>query len=688
LLFCAATAIASPAQLLTTLASFDGTNGANPQNVTLIQGTDGDFYGTTYYGGSSNNGTVFKITTGGTLTTLYSFCSQTNCSDGYWPSAGLIQAKDGNFYGTTVTGGNARYGGTIFKITPEGTLTTLYSFCAQTSCVDGQGPEAVLLQGSDGNFYGTTAGGGNANNGTIFKITPSGTLTTLYSFCATNASCPDGGYPTAGLIQASDGNFYGTTESGGLSSYACFARYGCGTVFKITPSGTLTTLYTFCSQPNCGDGLNPIAGLVQAADGNLYGTTFGIEESPGPPNPCGTVFSTTLSGTLKTLWNFNNSGGYGCFLEAGLLPTSNEHFYGSTGGTIFEVTSAGQITLLYEFGKAGIDNDSDAGGLVQGTDGKLYGTTAFGGSSNNCLNGQTCGTVFSLTLESLASFSPTNVAFSPQILATTSAPSTVQVTNTGALPLTLSNISISGANAGDFGQSNTCPPSLANAESCQIKVTFTPTAGGNRSAALVVTDNAPGSPQSVALTGTLEDFSVTASSSSTQTVTPGQVANYSVTVSPLSGFNQTVSFSCSGAPAQSTCSVSPASVKLDGSNPAPVAVAVTTAGNSARLAHPAGFQSIGARAALWFALFGVSGLVLLGGSGSRSRRQRSLFNVLACLCLFSLAVTFSACGGGGAGTGSGVTGTPAGSYNLTVTGTFTAGSANLAHTAKLTLVVQ
>jgi uncharacterized repeat protein (TIGR03803 family) len=245
LLVCAATAIAAPAQAFNTLADFDFTNGAFPYYMSLVQGADGNFYGTTVEGGTIGAGTVFKITPTGTLTTLYSFCSQTNCSDGYDPFGGLVQATDGNFYGTTYTGG-ANGGGTIFKITPAGKLTTLHSFCSQT-CADGDNPIAALIQATDGNFYGTTEFGGANADGTVFKITPAGKLTTLYSFCSPT-DCTDGANPYAGVTQATDGNFYGTAPYGGA--------YGAGTVFKITAGGKLTTLHSFDSD----DGASPYGG--------------------------------------------------------------------------------------------------------------------------------------------------------------------------------------------------------------------------------------------------------------------------------------------------------------------------------------------------------------------------------------------------------------------------------------------
>jgi uncharacterized repeat protein (TIGR03803 family) len=266
------------AQTLTTLHSFNGLDGEDPE-AALVQGTDGNWYGTTSGAGpGGSNGTVFKITPGGTLTELYSFCPNSVCPQGLWP-LGLVQATNGYFYGTTAGNADGDYCspgvgrifcGTVFVITPScpdwacGTLTTLYTFCSQVAvgvgpslvCTDGEIPRAGLVQAADGELYGTTAGGGADNYGTVFKITPSGTLTTLYSFCSQPANdvCTDGAVPEAGLVQAADGNFYGTTEYGGAHSS--------GTVFRITPSGTLTTLYSFCSQSFCTDGYGPVAGLV------------------------------------------------------------------------------------------------------------------------------------------------------------------------------------------------------------------------------------------------------------------------------------------------------------------------------------------------------------------------------------------------------------------------------------------
>jgi uncharacterized repeat protein (TIGR03803 family) len=391
LILCVTQGVLASAQTFTTLHSFSGSDGdgASP-TAAVILGTDGNFYGTTYTGGANSQGTVFKVTPGGALTTLYSFCAQSGCADGAQAASGLVQGSDGNFYGTTRIGG-AHNDGTVFKMTPSGTLTTLYSFCEEGfPCYDGQTPEAGLVQGTDGNFYGTTYFGGAEGNGTVFKITPAGTLTTLYSFREGNGSGAT--LPQAGLVQGTDGNFYGTTYHGG-TGYHPF-----GTVFKITPLfGTLTTLYNFCDQKGCPDGENPEAGLVQGTDGNFYGTT----PTGGAYND-GTVFEMTPSGTLTTLYSFcsQNNCADGNRPVAGLIQASDGNFYGTTqngggAGTVFQITSAGTLTTLHSF--AGSDGANPQAALVQAPDGSFYGTTEAGGANNY-------GTVFSLTL--LASPTP------------------------------------------------------------------------------------------------------------------------------------------------------------------------------------------------------------------------------------------------------------------------------------------
>jgi len=363
------------AQTFTTLLSFDGSDGANSA-AGLIRATDGNFYGTTSGGGAHSNGTIFRITPAGGLTTLYSFCSQSGCSDGYDPLGALIQAANGNLYGTTESG-------SVFRITLNGSFTTLGG-------TGGQYPSAGLMQGTNGNFYGTTARGGpntctlrpgyKVSCGTIFKITPSGTVTTLASL--DQASGFD---PLSPLIQAADGNFYGTTSRGG-------ANYpGFGTVFQVTPTGTLTVLHSFDGT----DGELCLAGLVQGTDGNFYGTTsFGGAN----PNFGGTVFKITPTGTLTTLHSFGSGDGTGA--SAALIQGTDGNFYGTTSGygvsntgTVFKITPSGALTTLFTFD--GTDGELPYSTLVDGSNGDLYGTTEFGANSA-CSEG--CGTIFSLSV--------------------------------------------------------------------------------------------------------------------------------------------------------------------------------------------------------------------------------------------------------------------------------------------------
>ncbi len=384
-LLCAAAATRSPAQTYTTLLDFDGTNGAGPKYMAFIQGKDGNLYGTTEGGGATFGGTVFKVTPTGTLTTLYSFCPLINpCPDGADPVAGLVLGTDGKFYGTLYYGGNetACYDsgcGAVFSITPEGTVTTLHVF----DYTDGAYPEGALVQGANGIFYGTTQGGGANGYGTVFSITPGGTLTTLHSFDYT-----DGAYPEGALVQGTNGIFYGTTYEGG--SNACRPE-GCGTVFSITSAGTLTTLHDFAGEPT--EGANPATALVQAANGIFYGTTVS-----GGPNNYGTVFSISSAGTLTTLYSFcsqsNCTDGYAP--SSPLVQATNGTFYGETYGggandyygTLFSITSGGTLTTLYSYGNPG--TFSPEGGLFQATNGTLYGTTLAGSVTG------VDGTIFSL----------------------------------------------------------------------------------------------------------------------------------------------------------------------------------------------------------------------------------------------------------------------------------------------------
>jgi uncharacterized repeat protein (TIGR03803 family) len=241
LIFSLATAIMSEAQTYNVLARLVSGDGVLP--TSLVQGVDGDFYGIGLQGGHNAGGSIFKVTSAGTVIPLYIFCVHELCKDGKSPN-GLVLASDGNFYGTTRSGGAAN-AGSIFQVTTAGTVSTLYNFCpSRQSCTDGVFPEGELIQGSDGDLYGTTFIGGNHDGGTVFKITLSGVFTSLYSFCSQSPNCADGQAPTAGLVEATNGMFYGTTSQGGVNSGDSCGS-GCGTLFRISPAGKLTTLYNF-----------------------------------------------------------------------------------------------------------------------------------------------------------------------------------------------------------------------------------------------------------------------------------------------------------------------------------------------------------------------------------------------------------------------------------------------------------
>ena len=398
ILFCAATTYAKTQVHCTKLLDFTGPNGYYPN--ALVQGTDGNLYGSTF--GSIigppghhtfSGGTIFRMTPAGQQTVLYTFCAQANCPDGDGPSSHMVLATDKNFYGTTSYGGAhsspSVFGGTFFKVTKGGALTTLYSFCALANCADGSYP-GQLIQGADGNFYGTTIQGGANASGTVFKITPRGTLTTLYSFCSLT-NCADGsnahdGGVAVGLFQATDGSFYGTTAGGGAN--------GGGTVFKITPQGTLTTLYSFCSQANCADGDGPLGGVTQATDGNFYGTTYA--GGSAPVNYGGTVFKITPEGKLTSLHTFCTQTGCpdGYYPATVPIQGTDGNLYGTTAGTDFNISTAGTFQTLHNIPNTYANPNTT---LVQATNGIFYGTTPQGGGAG-------LGTAYNMAVVGLGPF--------------------------------------------------------------------------------------------------------------------------------------------------------------------------------------------------------------------------------------------------------------------------------------------
>lgn len=352
-------------------------DGANPFGA-LIQASDGNFYGMTTLGGISGNGTVIKVSPSGAVTVIHTFGGGT--ADGSQPYGSLIQASDGNMYGMTFQGG-ANGTGTVFKVTLAGVVNVIYSFGANGPN-DGARPNGSFIQASDGSLYGTTVYGGANNNGTVFKITTAGVEQVVYSFGALGSN--DGANPYGSLVQASDGNFYAMTFSGGVN--------GNGAVVRVTPAGTEQVIHSF-GGPISGDGANPYGSLIQASDGNLYGMT-----NKGGANHAGAVIQVTLAGVAKVIHSFSGGTTDGAQPYGSLIQASDGNLYGTTylggasgNGTAFQVTLAGAEKLIYSFGANGpADGANPYGDLVQASDWNLYGMTVHGGGVTSN------GTVFKL----------------------------------------------------------------------------------------------------------------------------------------------------------------------------------------------------------------------------------------------------------------------------------------------------
>jgi uncharacterized repeat protein (TIGR03803 family) len=377
------------AQVFTKVTDFNGTNGGNPLAMSLAQGSDGKLYGTTWKGGANSLGTVFNLK-GGTVKVLHSFSGV--APDGDTPDAGLVLATDGKFYGATERGGGGM--GTVFSITSGGVFANLHTF----NGVDGASPVAPLIQARTGWFYGTTSNGAGAGGGSAFKINTMGAISTVYSFGANGPS--DGIFPYAPLIQGSDGNFYGTTEFGGGNP--C----NCGAVVKVTPAGAEIVLHSFAG---IDDGGQPLAGLVQALDGNFYGTTSTGGCASGCGGTIFMITAAGGLTTLHTFTGYPGDGtspmaGLSLGTDGSLYGTTFQG--GSSGaacncGTVFRITTNGTYRMLYSFTNT-TDGRNPRGGLFQATDGRFYGTTIAGGSGVNskCTydSTQTCGTIFTLSV--------------------------------------------------------------------------------------------------------------------------------------------------------------------------------------------------------------------------------------------------------------------------------------------------
>lgn len=323
-----------------------------------------------------------------------------------------MQASDGNLYGTTLAGGvNTCRGsdqipcGAIYRITPAGDETVIYSFGA--SPTDGYTP-GMLRQGRDGALYGVTTSGGEHGAGTFFRITLDGVYKVIYSF----GSKPADGAVPGRFLQAEDGNFYGVTATGGANHSVNIPQAGgnCGTAYKLTPEGEETVLYSFGNQAS--DGIQPAA-IILAADGNFYGTTSnGGANDCGAPNSCGTIFKMTREGLVTTLHSFGATAQHGIIPTDAFFQGRDGAFYGTTigggRGTVFRMAAMGALTVLHAFADTSPEEGDGPASLVQGSDGNLYGTTNSGGK----YGGSLAGTIFRVTpaggFATVYSFGPLN----------------------------------------------------------------------------------------------------------------------------------------------------------------------------------------------------------------------------------------------------------------------------------------
>ncbi len=615
------------------------------------------------------------------------FCTQPGCANGTYPEAGLVEDASGNLYGTTSVGGSGISGGTVFKLAPNGdgsySESVLYSFCSQggTSCTDGANPLASLIKDASGNLYGTTANGGanyssncsNGSCGTVFKLAPNGnggySETVLYSFCSQGGtSCTDGANPLAGLIEDSSGNLYGTTWQGGATIPFGDRTTTAGTVFKLTPNGeggySESVLYTFCSQSGCADGEWPEAGLIEDASGNFYGTTSAGGATiilNGYTTTGGAAFKLTPKGdgsySESVLYNFCSQSGCtdGLGPSTSLIEDASGNLFGTTWqggancqygydgagcGTVFKLVQNGDggysENVLYSFcaqgGTGCPDGYAPSSGVIEDASGNLFGTTFDGGVYDVYGDG---GTVFELT--------PSGLGYTETVLYSFCAQNSPTIACTdGESP---QGGVIEDASGNFYGTSDGGGP---NYYGTVFKLSPPP----------------PG-------------FTVSANPTSLM-LKAGQSGTAALTVTPENGFDSTVSFACSGLPAEASCSFNPQTVTPSGGQPATTTVTISTTAPMSAALRGAGRNPQAAYVLL------LPGLALGLVGAARGKATRRGLHLRGLLMPLGLVLALASCGGSGSGGGGGNTGTPPGTSTVTVTAGGTGGTSQ---TTILTLTV-
>jgi len=628
------------AQTFTLIYTFSGApDGAYPV-AGLVQDAAGSLYGTTQLGGITAGvcakingfnglngcGTIFKLDPTGAESVLYRF---TGGADGKLPTAGLVRDAAGNLYGSTSAA--------VFKLDSAGTFTVLHS----------PGAYAGLVMDAAGNLYGSSSEG-------IFKLNAAGKFTVLDSHHSSGTT----------LARDAAGNLYGTDENGGVANSTCL-NGSCGIVFKLDTTGNYSGLYSFTGAGE--DGYNPLGGLALDAVGNLYGTTpYGGAPNciGGQNNPvgCGIVFKLSPSG-VETIFNFQG----GDHPVAGVVLDAAGNIYGATNwigpiagnsALLFEMDSHGRETELFSLAGGGVDGAYPTASLIRDAAGNLYGTTQFGDSFG-------AGTVFKLNPSGPATF-PFNDA----------------PAGTGAGAVT--------GNAAGINCTTSCtgfyPPGTP------ITLTATPAAG---SIFTGWTGGCTGKDICHVNTGSAEvvvwsvfdlDFSLSASAPTPGTVSPGGSSTSTVNVNPLSTFSGSVTFTCSVQPAPAlapTCSIGPSSAAPG----TPATLSVRTTGPVAGAARPS--VGSGSLFALSLPLVALALATIFFGPEQKGRKAKQISYAFACV-LFAALVFQVGCAGSSSNPGGGSRGTPAGTYMITVTGTYTGTypSGTLVHSVPTTLTVQ